>query len=159
MQTWHLIKTASGELMDYIWFNHLVFLFYSSLNKVFQVRSMGRWLWSHDLEKKCGMMKSWHILRNHTCISLDRLRKTTKNSSQFGGELVISIRSKSWAQNRDLFVLLRLKLQHLLLVSSMLCSFFLYRVGQNSLTNFTTKLTIINCQEKCEINFIWWIHT
>jgi hypothetical protein len=32
-------------------------------------------------------------------------------------------------------------------------------VGQKSLTNFTIQLKIINCQEKCETNFIWWIHT
>jgi hypothetical protein len=28
-----------------------------------------------------------------------------------------------------------------------------------SLTNFTIQLKIINCQEKCETNFILWIHT
>jgi hypothetical protein len=39
-----------------------------------------------------------------------------------------------------------------------LCSLEIYRMGQKSLTNFTIILKIINCQEKCETNFICWIH-
>jgi hypothetical protein len=35
---------------------------------------------------------------------------------------------------------------------------FIYRMGQRYLTILTIPLKIINYQEKCGTNFIWWVH-
>jgi hypothetical protein len=39
------------------------------------------------------------------------------------------------------------------------CFIFSYVGGPKVLTNFTVQWKIINSQEKCETNFIWWIHS